>query len=398
MLKSNDLFLGAKYLLLSFLLSSCVSRNIDENVSKAKEFKVVSLEPKRKIEFSDFAKNLNYVVLEFKPDFFVATIDKMEINDTGIFVLSKIQKTIFIFSKSGKIISKISDFGDGPGKYSGISDFVIDDKFLYLLTNPSKFVYKYDLSGKLLQIIPTKDNYIYELTPVNGGWLAYLNDAYDNENNFNVVYWDSIFSKRKNQFLYIESERRNNSFVIDNYISKSKNNLFVIQNFSNEVFEYKNDSLLLRFEILIDQTGVQKDFMNSFISSPNRAINLAIKENSFTGFKKILSSDSVLFLESMKGAETVSSFISISSGRSISYIGLDFKFDFGIAGNVIANDGENFVMQISENILNDLKDLDLKGEIDEKSLKNEAIRNVIRMYEKESNPVLVFFTVNFSKL
>lgn len=79
------------------------------------------------------------------------------------------QKTIFIFSRSGKIISKISDFGDGLGKYSGISDFGLVDDFLYLLTSPSLFVYKYDLSGRLLQIISTNNNFINELSPFKGG-------------------------------------------------------------------------------------------------------------------------------------------------------------------------------------------------------------------------------------
>lgn len=398
LVKQFYFYLGVIYLFIGIFLVSCSIESNVENIPKSKDFKVVSLDPKKKIEFSDFAGGLSYVVLESKPDFYVAGIDKIKVNNSRIFILSKVQKTIFIFSKSGKIIGKISDFGDGPGKYSGITDFGLFDDNLYLLTSPSRFIYKYDFYGKLLQIIPTNDNYIFEINPVSGGWISYLRDVFDSENNFNIVKWDSAFTERQNQFLFIESGRRNNSLVVDNYTSKSNEKLFVIQNFSNKVYEFRDDSLTLFLEILIDKQGVEKDFMNKFISSPNRAINLAIKENIFTGFKKILSTDDVIFLESMKGAGTVSSFISLQSGKSISYFGLDFKFDFGIAGNVIAADGDKFIMQISENLLNQLKDLDFKGEINEANFKNDAIREIIGQYEKEGNPVLVFFNVNFDKL
>ena len=397
-LKQIYLLSGAKVLLLSFLMVYCTSKSDEEDPQKSQEFKLISLDPKKKIEFSDFAKDLEYVVLESNPDFFVSTIDKIEINDSKIFILSKAQKTIFIFNKSGNAVGKISDFGDGPGKYSGISDFNISDNFIYLLTSPSKFVYKYDFSGNLIQIIPTNNSYIYELIHVSGGWIGHLRDAFDSENNYNVVKWDTIFSRREKEYLFIESERRNNSLVVDRYFSKTNQDLFVIENFSNQVYNYKNDSLFLMFEILIDKQGVQEDFLNSFISSPNRAINQSIEENIFTGFKKILSTDEILFLESMKGAGTVSIFTFMSTGKSISYFSVDFKFDFGIAGSVIGSDGKKFVMQISENVLNNLKDLDLKGEINETNLKNDELRKVIELYEKEGNPVLVFFGVDFNKL
>lgn len=95
----------------------------------------------------------------------------------------------------------------------------------------------------------------------------------------------------------------------------------------------------------------------------------------------------------MKGAGTVSSFTFMSTGKSISYFSVDFKFDFGIAGSVIGSDGKKFVIQISENVLNNLKDLDLKGEINETNLKNDELRKVIELYEKEGNPVLVFLAL-----
>jgi hypothetical protein len=383
---------------ISQLFFSCTSQRFEEQIPNSPTFKVVSFDPFRKIDFQKFAKDLEYVVLETKPDYLISSIDKIEVKNSKIFVLSKGQKTIFIFSRSGKIIGKISDFGDGPGKYSGISDFGVVDTFIYLLTSPSKYLYKYDFFGELIEIVPTNGNYIYEIGPSKNGWIAHLKDAFDSENSFNLVHWDSTFSVRLNQFLFIESERRNSPFLVDNYISNNGKNLFLFQNFSNLIYSFKNDSLSLSYEILLNDQGVPSDFMRNFNSSPIRATNLSIEENIFTGIKKILSTDKILFLELMKGSGTVSSFISTQSDNSFSYFGLDFKFDFGMAGNIIGNDSEKFIMKISESMMNELKDLDIKGQINENNLKNDDIRKAIRLYEKEGNPVLVFFDIDFDKL
>lgn len=400
MIGTFNFFQRASCLLFGFLIMilSCRQTGIEENILKSNDFNVISLKPKKKINFRNFAKNVDYVVLETKPNWILAAIDKIEIKYSKIFILSKSQKSIFIFTDSGEISGKISDFGDGPGKYSGISDFEIYDGYIYLLTSPSRFVYKYDLDGNLIETISTNRNYIYELNKVDNGWIAHLKDAFDNENNYNIVYWDSTFSTRINQYLFISNERKNSSRTVDNYISKNKNNLFLFQNFSNLIYEFRNSELLLKYEILVDDQVIPRDYMQRFNSSPLRATNIAIDENIFTGFKKILSTDSILFLESMRGASIVSSFISTNSDKSFSYIGLDFDFDYGLAGNVIGTNGEKFIMKISENILNELKDLEAKGEINETNLKNEAIRRVVNLYEKEGNPVLVFFDVDFDRM
>jgi len=391
---------GAILLLLGIylMLFSCKNQYANEQIPTSSTFKVVSFEPLQKIDFSNFAKNLEYVVLETHPNYLISSIDKIEVKDSKIYILSKSQKSIFIFSKSGSIIGKISDFGEGPRKYSGISDFGVEDNYIYLLTSPSKFIFKYNFSGELIEILPTKENYIYELSHIENGWIAHLKDAFDSENNFNVVHWDHTFSDRKNQFLYIESERRNSPSVGDNYMSRNSNTLFLIQNFSNLIYEFKGDSLVLSYEILVDGKGLSPDSMKKFNLNPMRATNLAIQENSFTGIKKILSTNKILFLELMKGANIVSSFISTETDHLISYLGLDFKFDFGMAGNVIGSDNEKFIMKLSDEILNQLKDLDNEGQINENNLKNDDVRKVIKIYEKEGNPVLVFFTVDFNKL
>lgn len=59
-----DFCLGTIFLFLGLNIISCTERIENEVVPKSKDFKVISLDPKEKIEFSEFAKELEYIVLE----------------------------------------------------------------------------------------------------------------------------------------------------------------------------------------------------------------------------------------------------------------------------------------------------------------------------------------------
>lgn len=382
-------------MLFGLISLSCNKTSSNEHIKYAEsDFKVISVLPESKVNISDFGKNLEYVVLETKPGYIIASLDKVKVQDDRIFILSKTQKTIFIFSLAGDAIGKISDFGDGPGKYPGISDFDVQNDCIWLLTSPSKSVFKYDFSGNLLEIKSTNGNYMRELISLDSTYVAHLVDAFDYQNKFNIVEWDSEFSNRINQFLYIDKDRRNNPQIVENYIAKSDSSIFIVENFSNLIYVFKNKELLINFEITINGRGVPLDYMKKFKSNTNKAVKASIDEDLFTGFRKIISSNSFLFLELMKGDEIIRSFISLKSGESISFKTFGFDFDFGLAGEVIGAKNDKFIMLVPENIMNDLKQLDIDGKINEENLKNNQLRKVIKSYEKEGNPVLVFFDVD----
>ena len=75
--------------------------------------------------------------------------DKLYITDSSLSV-------IFIFSKQGKYLSKISNQGSGPQEYIRIGSFETDEanNRLLLTDSFSKRLFEYDENGKLLKVIP----------------------------------------------------------------------------------------------------------------------------------------------------------------------------------------------------------------------------------------------------
>jgi hypothetical protein len=393
-------FQRASILLFGFLMGlfSCKESDNNEIILEDTEFKVISLNPENEVDFKNIGKNIEYVVLSTASDYLISEIDKIEVNNQQIFILSKAQKSIFIFDMSGNFLDKIADFGEGPGKYTGISDFFIFKESLYLLTNPSRYIYEYNLDGDLLKIISTNGNYLEEFRISDEGWVSHLNDAYDDENKFNVVLWDSLFVDKKKEFLFLDTDRRNNSLRVDNYISENKEGVFLFQNFSNLIYKFQDTLFLAAFEVLLNDQSIPLEYMKRFKNDSQAALDVAMKENLFTGFKKIIATDKLLFLQAQQGSNIINCFISFDSNKHFAFRNLKSEIEFALVGDIIGVSGQKFVMIVSENVLSKLKELDLEGKINKVNLKNEKIHNVIDLYEKDGNPVLVFFDLDISSM
>lgn len=390
----------AQMSLLVFVLLtlSCQKEKTGESILQSENFKLVSFEPLQYGYFKDFANNVEYVVLETNKSFLVSEIDKIETTEDKIFILSKPQKSIFIFDSFGKIINKIADFGEGPGKYQGILDFGINNEFIYCLTDPSKYIYKYDFFGRLIEIIPTNDSFFKEVRLFQNNWAVHLHDSFDKNNNYNFVVWDSAFSQRKNQFLRIDDYRKNGPFTSKNHLSYNNSKMYLTENFSNYVYSANDNKFEIAYEVRINSKGISEDFKKNVNKNPNKAIRLSVEEELFTGFNKIFVTEDVLYLEAMKGGNLISCFLSLQENNSFSYTTLRFEIEYGLGGDIIGTSDDKFIMRVSNSFMNQLKDLDLQGKITNENLKNEKIRNVIQSYEKEGNPVLVFFNFDFSML
>jgi hypothetical protein len=125
------------------LLLSCSQRDngeegivIDLDVSKESEIPASSL-------FS----RVKTIILESKDECLIGGVDHIEVFDGYIYVLDRfIAKSLFVFDEEGRFVRKIGEFGNGPGEYTGISDFSIDplNQEIYLLDNFKLHKYKFD--------------------------------------------------------------------------------------------------------------------------------------------------------------------------------------------------------------------------------------------------------------
>lgn len=104
-------------------------------------------------KLTGFARDIRFIPLETRSDILIRRVDRLKVTDSLLFVLDIMQKTIFIFDKSGKYISKISKAGKGGDEYRNIDDFDPDEsqKEIYVLDNLTSRLLIYDFQGRLVK-------------------------------------------------------------------------------------------------------------------------------------------------------------------------------------------------------------------------------------------------------
>lgn len=102
---------------------------------------------------SQLFTGLEYITLESTDQSLFGKIDKLIVYNDRFYILDKTDmKKIFVFANDGKFIRKIGRFGEGPGEYSNIEDFTIDESTgnIIVLSYPSR-VMVYDEIGNFIR-------------------------------------------------------------------------------------------------------------------------------------------------------------------------------------------------------------------------------------------------------
>lgn len=156
-------------LLVAFLVS-CQTRkppsNLDQTITIDLTESVESQGPAE-----DWIEDIEFIPLETKPDCFISSTYRSNLNRDHFVVAS--DNAVHLFSRSGKHLKSIRKFGKGPGEYGNNIrvDLIPDrDEIMVVCTNQRKIIC-YDYSGNLvdeihLPFMPTT------VAPVAGGLFA----------------------------------------------------------------------------------------------------------------------------------------------------------------------------------------------------------------------------------
>ncbi len=127
--------------LILFLTTSCSKKDthtIPVNIEAKKD----------DIGFYDIFESVEIVPMETNKDFLIQQITKKIFFDNTYYIFDKQQKAVFAINQSGKVKLMIKQLGKGPGEYTNIVDFEINNftNSLDILT-PFGEVLKYDLNN-----------------------------------------------------------------------------------------------------------------------------------------------------------------------------------------------------------------------------------------------------------
>lgn len=122
-------------------------------------------------ELNKIGSELEYIVLEDTPNSLLGTIVHTALCDSFIFVHDI--KKVLQFDRHGKFIRQIGTIGRGPGEYSSVNDFCIDNKNIYILPFDGKEVKVYDFKGQFIRSIQSPHPQVSQIVLKDTGSLIF---------------------------------------------------------------------------------------------------------------------------------------------------------------------------------------------------------------------------------
>jgi hypothetical protein len=201
-----------------------------QSIDNAYKVDVVScIEHKQKIKISDIAYEISYIPLETNVNILLRNIQKISITENFIFVSD--ENGLYQFTAGGKYCQRIGNKGRGPGEYTSILNFAVNEKANTILVVGEYSTNEYDLEG----------NYIKKISKPPGIQFEFLDK-------------DRIVFYRANNIespanLIITSLDLKPEFIFYNFHPKPKTNYGLFEaplyNFKDRIYfkEHWNDTL-----------------------------------------------------------------------------------------------------------------------------------------------------------
>ena len=200
---------------------------------------------------SEWMMPLDLVMLETKDESLLGTIDKLIEFNERIYVLDKMRKSVLVFDSVGNYLHRIGNVGDGPGEYSALSDFSLNESTgdVYLLTNSSE-VYIYDSGGNYLTKKKISNSLLWNICCYNLNFICSSNHLTytSGDDAFLFYHFDESF-KLLNKEVPVYSEQIYSPLFVSSPFMVWKGNVYYFDNYFNTIYSFKNRNALPIYKI-----------------------------------------------------------------------------------------------------------------------------------------------------
>ena len=197
--KKNEImrvFWYINFLLLVLVFVSCGERNPASNAIISFD---LSKSTSDTLNVLDKMYPLEVIVLETTDESLLGSVDKLVEANGNYYVLDHMRKCVLVFDGTGKFLYRVGKVGQGPGEYSALSDFIVDEKTgcLYLLANSST-VYAYDHVGNFLWKRKVSDSQLWNIGSYEDGYVCSTNHLtyISGEDAFLLYRFDNGFQEK----------------------------------------------------------------------------------------------------------------------------------------------------------------------------------------------------------
>ncbi len=264
-----------KISLLVLLVTSCNTKtNVSYRALKANNnlhtINLSKIAEKEELSIDSVFYEPRYITLETTNQSLISEISKMIVRNDTIYIMdaSKVQQTIFAFNIKGKFLYRINARGQGPGEYSKIHDFYVDNDNKQIGILSFSEIYKYDFNGKFIEKLKLRKHYLTEVT-YSSGYIYGRKDAYSGFSG--KVYAIKVFDPQGNLIYddYPEDKNIMNSPIKN---GRSKTHLTIYNDkvffhpfYNDTIYEIQKDNIKLFLNVDFGKYKISPKEMNTIL-------------------------------------------------------------------------------------------------------------------------------------
>lgn len=170
----------------------------------------------------------------------ISEISDIRMSGNKFFISDKASR-LFIFSGKGEFLNVLDKKGHGPNEYVKISDFDVKNDTIYILSRPQKKIYLYSMDGNHVETIELNDYYNgFRILSNNRICLASENS---NDQGFNFIIFDI---GTKSYITKLSPFSSNESMLLSGYhpfLGGADDILYISNPFSTIVMELRNNQI-----------------------------------------------------------------------------------------------------------------------------------------------------------
>lgn len=266
MFKNNNIKTLSKmktyiYIIIALLLVASCSKSKEASMSEHETI-TIDYEEMPLLNTDSIISDIRFIRLETTENNLVSRIDKIFFINENIVIVDKLgSKSIHIFNKNGKYVSKVSHLGNGPQEYLNITDVDITPSGLIAIKDNYKdILLYYNMDGEFVK----KEDVL------EGGLdIAFIDDytiAHELIKGFNSDTFKgaSLCISNNNKIASLFGKSHNES---DAFNHKKTNTLFSYNNIAyftpsweNYIYELHNNSISAKYYIDLKDDVLDYDF------------------------------------------------------------------------------------------------------------------------------------------
>jgi len=344
--------------------------------------------------------SVRIIPLEVTEESAIGNIYKILKYKNEFFIVDQTHRDVKIFNNEGTYIRKLSRLGKGPGEYISISDIVIFDGSLYILSNQGN-INAYNIDDfKFIRDLKKPE----DISQVMEFFVDSLYFYFGNLTSHNNKKYIHVYQLSDNKFkevdkfinISVENLTQNKMLMLahtNSIIPNVNNNGFIFnQSFDNSLYEFKNGYLKTKYELDFGQYSIPKNVLNINFDNIEKYMKQHDQVRHISGFAK-KGQDFIFEIKSGFFGKRMHLIYNSKTTKSKMYselflpaFYLKIKIyricDNGFIGVLMSNDIYNRVT-----FINNKKK---KGNVDI----NEKEEQFMNIFNENSNPALIIFNVD----